>query len=153
MQIMTSENTNHPAHTNKDLIFTEVSRSDEKMRIFGILYVSKDKDGGLVEDLCGASIMPETLEDAAYDYVLNARIMGEMHKGETQAPKRFGRLIESFVITEAKMQALNIPKGHCYQCAWWVGYQVEDLDVWEKIKAGEYPDFSLRGLAEMDYHE
>jgi hypothetical protein len=30
---------------------------------------------------------------------------------------------------------------------WWIGFKVLDQDVWEKVKSGEYPMFSIEGEA------
>ena len=31
---------------------------------------------------------------------------------------------------------------------WWIGFQVTDADVWEKVKDGTYSMFSIEGKAE-----
>ncbi|MCI8806493.1 MAG: hypothetical protein HFE59_11595, partial [Clostridiales bacterium] len=30
---------------------------------------------------------------------------------------------------------------------WWVGFHIDDAEVWEKIKNGEYRMFSIEGTA------
>jgi len=130
-----------------------LERAADKKQVFGFLYVSEDKDGARVEDLAGATIAPRDLEDAAYEFVLNTRIMGDMHEGELSEPIKFGRLIESFMITPEKLAAMGITDGQAYKSAWWVGFQVDDDAVWDKIKNGERLDFSLRGIAEVFYEE
>ena len=56
-------------------------------------------------------------------------------------------LIESMVFTEAKLNALGIPAG-VLPIGWWIGFRVTDPDVWEKVKDGTYPMFSIEGEAE-----
>jgi hypothetical protein len=29
----------------------------------------------------------------------------------------------------------------------WVGFKIDDADVWAKVKSGEYPMFSIQGKA------
>ena len=56
-------------------------------------------------------------------------------------------LIESVVFTEEKMQAMGIPAG-TLPIGWWIGFKVLDEEVWEKVKDGTYPMFSIEGEAE-----
>ena len=56
-------------------------------------------------------------------------------------------LIESVVFTEEKMKAIGIPEG-TLPVGWWIGFKVLDEDVWEKVKNGKYPRFSIEGEAE-----
>ena len=56
-------------------------------------------------------------------------------------------LIESVVFTEEKMAAMGIPEG-TLPVGWWIGFQVTDEDVWEKVKDGTYSMFSIEGKAE-----
>ena len=56
-------------------------------------------------------------------------------------------LIESVVFTEEKMMAMGIPEG-VLPVGWWIGFQVTDADVWEKVKNGTYSMFSIEGEAQ-----
>ncbi len=56
-------------------------------------------------------------------------------------------LVESVVFTEEKMKAMGIPEG-TLPVGWWIGFFVTDDDVWEKVKNGTYPMFSIEGEAE-----
>lgn len=67
---------------------------------------------------------------------------GEMHERGGAAV-----LVESVVFTEEKMQAMGIPAG-TLPIGWWIGFKVTDEDVWEKVKDGTYPMFSIEGEAE-----
>lgn len=115
---------------------------DDKMLAFGWANVSMRVDGELIEDWQADIIEPEELERAAYEYVLLYREGGEMHeRGGTAV------LIESVVFTEEKMQAMGIPTG-TLPVGWWIGFKVLDEEVWEKVKDGTYPMFSIEGEAE-----
>ena len=50
-------------------------------------------------------------------------------------------------LTEEKMAAMGIPEG-TLPVGWWIGFQVTDADVWEKVKDGTYSMFSIEGKAE-----
>lgn len=122
--------------------FKIAKSDDEKMLAFGWASVSMRVDGEVIEDWQKDIVEPEELENAAYDFVLLYREGGEMHeRGGTAV------LIESVVFTEEKMKAMGIPEG-TLPIGWWIGFKVLDEDVWEKVKDGTYPMFSIEGEAE-----
>lgn len=123
-----------------DIPFEIAKTADDQRLVFGWLSVSQDEDGNTVIDSQGDMIEPEELEKAAYDYVLYARAAGEMH----ERIEGVGRLVESIVFTKEKQEALGIPPG-LLPVGWWVGFKVDDPDVWQKIKSGEYRAFSIGG--------
>ncbi len=90
----------------------------------------------------GDIIGPEELENAAYEYVRLYGDGGEMHGRGGVAV-----LIESVVFTEEKMQVMGIPEG-TLPTGWWIGFKVTDEEVWQKVKDGTYPMFSIEGEAE-----
>lgn len=110
--------------------------------VFGFANVSVTADGEQVLDAHSEMIDPVDLESAAYDHVLNFRATGEMHKGES-----VGRLVESFFINPAKLAALGLPED-ALPTAWWVGYKVDDPEVFAKVLDGTYRAFSIQGRAE-----
>lgn len=114
---------------------------DEKMLAFGWANVSISTEGEVVEDLQDDIIEPEELETAAYRFVEFYREGGEMHEEKGKAV-----LVESVVFTKEKMEAIGIPEG-ALPVGWWIGFKVLDKDVWEKVKNGEYPMFSIEGTA------
>lgn len=121
--------------------FKIMKSDDEKMLAFGWANVSMRVDGELIEDWQGDIIEPEELENAAYEYVRLYGDGGEMHERGGVAV-----LIESVVFTEEKMQAMGIPAG-TLPIGWWIGFKVTDEDVWQKVKDGTYPMFSIEGEA------
>lgn len=120
-----------------------ITKSDDEKRLaFGWASVSLTADREEIEDWQKDIIEPEELENAAYNFVLLYREGGEMHERGGAAV-----LIESVVFTEEKMEAIGIPEG-TLPVGWWIGFKVLDEDVWEKVKSGEYPMFSIEGEAE-----
>ncbi len=114
-----------------------VAKADaDRHEIFGWASVV-EKDGVLIVDKQDDVITPGDLETAAYDYVLHARDHGFMH-----LEKGTGRLIESMVFTKDKQAALGIDLG---QIGWWVGFHIDDPDVWAAHKRGDLPEFSIGG--------
>lgn len=115
---------------------------DEKMQAFGWVSVALTENGEVLEDWQHDIIEPEELEQAAYKFVDLYREGGEMHERGGVA-----YLIESVVFTEEKMMAMGIPEG-VLPVGWWIGFQVTDADVWEKVKNGTYSMFSIEGEAQ-----
>lgn len=122
--------------------FKIAKSDDDKQLAFGWANVAIRADGEEIEDWQEDIIEPEELENAAYQYVLLYREGGEMHERGGAAV-----LVESVVFTEEKMQAMGIPAG-TLPIGWWIGFKVTDEDVWEKVKDGTYPMFSIEGEAE-----
>lgn len=119
-----------------------VSKADgDRHLVFGWASVASDEDGAPLVDLQGDVIAPETLEDAAYEFVRFYRDGGEMHE-------RLGvaTLVESMVFTPEKLGALGLPPD-ALPTGWWTGFLVLDDDVWAKVKSGEYAMFSIEGTA------
>ena len=115
---------------------------NEKMQAFGWASVAIAENGETLEDWQGDIIEPDELESAAYKFVDLYREGGEMHERGGVA-----YLIESVVFTEEKMAAMGIPEG-TLPVGWWIGFQLTDADVWEKVKDGTYSMFSIEGEAE-----
>ncbi len=124
----------------------EISKlDDERMTAFGWAYIAKDADGNIVIDKQGDFIEDhEELEKAAYDFMKNSRVAGEMHLREGTVAKDIGYLIESFVTTPDKIEKMGLDP-HTTPIGWWLGFKVEDQDVWEKVKDGTYGSFSVHG--------
>lgn len=122
--------------------FAILKSDDEKHLAFGWANVVIRADGEVIEDWQKDIVEPEELENAAYNFVLLYREGGEMHERGGAAV-----LIESVVFTEEKMAAMGIPAG-TLPVGWWIGFKVIDDDVWEKVKDGTYPMFSIEGSAE-----
>jgi hypothetical protein len=113
----------------------------ERQYVFGWASVAIAKDGSQVEDLQGDLIDPEDLEEAAYQYALKYRGSGVMHQGEP-----VGELIESLMITPAKLEAMGLAPDALPQ-ALWVGFHITDPEVFARVKSGALPMFSIQGDA------
>lgn len=115
--------------------------NDEQMLAFGWASVAIRTSGEQIEDWQEDAIDPEDLEQAAYQFVEFYREGGEMHERGGAAV-----LVESLVFTEEKQRAIGIPEG-TLPVGWWIGFHVTDPEVWEKVKDGTYPMFSIEGEA------
>ena len=138
----------------------DIVRSDvAKRQVFGWAYQTKSATGELIVDRKNATCETAVLEDAAYDYVLACRSMGAEHMkrsgGVVGAPPEymtFGRLIESFMVTRSKCDAMGIPAGAVPE-GWWVGFYVDDDKVWSMVERGEVLDLSIAGTAVSAYED
>jgi hypothetical protein len=115
----------------------------DRQEVFGWASITK-MGGREVVDLQGDYIETDELERAAYDYVLNSRVGGEMHQrvGKS-APKQIGTLIESMVITPEKVEKMGLPSETPH--GWWIGFKVNDNNVWKAVKDSKYTGFSIHG--------
>ncbi|MFA6619262.1 MAG: XkdF-like putative serine protease domain-containing protein, partial [Candidatus Neomarinimicrobiota bacterium] len=79
-----------------------------------------------------------------YDF-MQAPMHDEMHERLVPTSK----IVESFVVTDEKLQALfpgeTIPVG---KRGWWLGVYIPDPEVYAKHKAGIYTGFSITGTAQ-----
>ena len=114
---------------------------DEKHLAFGWASVAVNAAGDQVEDYQHDLVDIDVLEQAAYRFVEFYREGGEMHERGGAAI-----LVESMVFTAEKQRALGIPPGTIPE-GWWIGFHVTDPDVWERVKDGTYPMFSIEGEA------
>ena len=114
---------------------------DDSQLVFGWANVSITKDGETITDHQDHQIDPETLEHAAYLFTLQYRATGEMHLGDC-----VGKLVESFVATPEKLEKIGLAKDSL-PIGWWVGFYIEDAEIFAKIKSGEYKMFSIQGHA------
>lgn len=126
-----------------DFNFTaKIKKIDEEKRLaFGWFSIIEEA-GEAVVDSEGDVIKAQDLEDAAYDFVLNARIAGENH-----LRKGVGHLVESMVFTKEKQETLGIDLGFI---GWWGGFFISDDEVWKAVKSGEFEAFSIGGSGERE---
>jgi hypothetical protein len=114
---------------------------DDKRQVFGWASVAVRATGEVIEDYQEDVVEIVELEKAAYEYVADFGTAGEMHERGG-----VGRIIESVVFTKEKAAAMGIPDGYMPD-GWWVGFKINDDEVWQKIKNGEYQMFSIEGTA------
>lgn len=116
--------------------------NDEHL-VFGWANVAVRKDGTEVVDSHDHHIPSEDLEYAAYVYVLKFREGDEMHTEEVKA-----HLVESFYVTPEKLEKMGLPSDSLPQ-GWWVGFYIEDDELWTRVKNGTYRMFSIAGVAQV----
>ena len=118
-----------------------IAKLDESRHLcFGYAYVAKTKDGTQELDHSWEYVDdPEVLEDAMYEYVETSREANDMHDGPIT-----GHLVESFVITPDKLEAMGLTKD-ALPMGVWVGFRLEP-DAFDKVKTGRTA-FSIEGLA------
>lgn len=122
----------------KSFIGTIAKVDQDRQMVFG--WVTVAEEGGVeVVDKQGDVMTEDEMEKMAYDFVLNCRKAGEMHK----RVEGVGKLVESMVFTKEKQGALGIDLG---KSAWWCGFKVDDAAIWDKVKKGEYRAFSIHGV-------
>jgi hypothetical protein len=119
----------------------QILKVEDQRLVFGWANVALSVDGQPVVDSHNDTIDADTLEKAAYDYVLRFRDAGQMHSGGS-----VGRLVESFMVTPDKLVAMGLAPD-ALPVGMWVGFKIDDADVWAKVKSGEYPMFSIQGKA------
>ena len=119
----------------------EIEKSDpDKQLVFGWCSIAREPDGTVVVDKQGDVLEDiDQMEKVAYDFVLHSRDGGEMH-----VRKGVSTLVESFVSTPEKCAAMGIPDG-VLPTGWWVGFKVNDPNVWRDVKIGKYRMFSVHG--------
>lgn len=122
----------------------EVKKSDaEKRQVFGWCSLSK-VDGVDVIDRQGDYIPIDEMEKSAYHYVVNSRKGGDMHQRVGDQPLHTSDLIESFVVTPEKLEAMGL-EPDAVPHGWWVGFKVNDEQQWENVKKGDRVHFSVHG--------
>jgi len=121
----------------------EISKVDsDKQQVFGWASIV-EMNGEPVVDLQGDYISISEVEKSAYEYVHKSRKGGDMHLRDGDAPVHKSDMIESFVVTPEKKKALGLPEE--MPVGWWVGYQINDPELWSKVKNGERTGFSIHG--------
>ncbi len=120
---------------------TILKSDDERREVFGWASVAVRVDGEIITDYHDDVIDIYDLEKAAYEFTAEFGTAGEMHQRGG-----VGRLIESVVFTKEKTAAMGITPGTVPE-GWWVGFRIDDTDVWKKVKNGEYSMFSIEGTA------
>jgi len=121
----------------------EIVKLDEDRRlVFGWASVAMRKDGSTVVDTQNDMIDPDTLELAAYRYVLEDGDANEMHGDD-----RIGRPVESFVVTPEKLQKMGLAPD-ALPLGWWLGIYVENDKAWGDVKTKKVRAFSIEGKAE-----
>lgn len=128
--------------------FTVMKLDHEQRLVFGWANISVTTDGEVVEqwgaDGFNDVMPPDVIEKAAYEFVLDSREGGVMHKVPEQAV-----LVESFVVTPEKLSALKLA-ADALPLGWWCGFKILSDATWERVKKGELRMFSVHGTARRE---
>lgn len=114
----------------------------DKHQVFGWAKIAIRKNGETLVDWQDDVVEVEVLEDAVYKFALHYRDAGADHTKGVYT----GKLIESFMVTKAKLEAMGLASDSLPQ-GWWVGFQIDDPTAWDKITKGDYQMFSIEGRA------
>lgn len=123
-----------------NLVGQVVKVDTSRQLVFGWASIAKKTDGEVVTD-SQADFMDDQweLEKMAYRYVLHYRDGGEMHERRGVA-----RLVESMVFTPEKLEKMGLATD-ALPMGWWVGFKVDDPQVWASAEAGKFTGFSIGG--------
>ena len=120
----------------------KIIKIDEDQRIiYGWASVTTFK-GELVVDLQGDVIKTDTLHKSVNEFMKGVRVGKLNHQGE-----QVGQILHSFPMTKGICEALGIQSD---KEGWITGYHVTDDALWEKVKSGEYAEFSIGGRAQKE---
>lgn len=128
-------------YTPVKMDFEVVKSRDEQHLVSGWASVSINADGSVPLDWDDDVIAPATLEKAAINFMKEFALSGEMHNGDSK-----GVVVESIVLTKEKQEAIGIPEG-CVPEGWFITVEVQDQEVYKKVKDGTYKMFSIQGKA------
>lgn len=130
---------------------------EDKHLAFGWASVTK-MHGQPVVDKQGDFIDADDLEDAVYKYVHSSRVGSDMHQRTTakdlateDSPLHLSDMVESVVFTDEKVAKMGLPED--FPRGWWVGYRVNDEQLWSEIRKGNRTGFSIHGRGVRKDHD
>lgn len=112
--------------------------NEDKQLVYGFASVI-EQGGEKVVDFHDDVIEEDDLIKAAHTFMREYRTGKIMHRG-TEA----GRIVESIVFTKDIQKALGIDLD---LVGWFIGYKVDDPDIFKKVKEGQLKMFSIGGMA------
>lgn len=115
-----------------------LKRDDEERLVYGWAYVST-VNGQLSLDHSDEFIRPEQLAKATTNFMLSMRTAKRMHSGDA-----VGEVVHSLPITKDIATALGLETD---REGWVVAIKVYDDQVWQDVKSGKLPAFSIGGSA------
>jgi hypothetical protein len=120
--------------------FELVKVDDTRRIVTGWVAVVSDDAGNPIVDSDGHVIPATELEKAVQKAGASggAGKLGDMHER-----KGIGDFVESMVITAEKRAALGLGEG---RDGWAASLSINDDEAWQRIKAGERPELSMRGV-------
>ena len=123
-------------HSDQIFVTSEIFKADDEKRLVtGIVMEPGEFDAH------GDITMSETIETAAYVYMLNSQVVGDQH---SQPAPDGVKLVESYIAP----QDLVIGGEEVKEGSWIMTVYVEDDEMWDAVKAGNYTGFSIGGFAQ-----
>ena len=90
-------------------------------------------------DLQGDVLSIDEIEQAAYAYLVNSRVVGDSHSRLAEA-----EVVESYLApTDIELGGQQISKG-----TWIMGVRILNEDMWAQVMRGEFTGFSIGGTGE-----
>lgn len=114
--------------------FDLVIKNDDMQRAFGIVY-SPDQ-----EDAHGDTADADTIRRAASEFMREGRLKNIDTEHSFTSEMAF--VAETWLVRKGDALFPNEPEG-----SWAVGIQINDPDLWKKLKSGELTGISLAGIA------
>lgn len=128
-----------------------IAKVDAPLRtVFGWVLLT-EVDGIPYVDKQGDIVTEDSLERAAIEFVFERGTVSIMHRRTPDGePVKIGKVVESVVISDAKLKAMGLPIPESVgPRGWWVGVKFlstpEADAVWERVKRGELKGFSIGG--------
>lgn len=114
----------------------EVLKASDELRVVWGWASVVTKAGKDVLDLQNDLLDELEVQKAAHDFIAH-RSGKVMHRGEPVA-----EIVESVVLTQDLQKALGVDAG---LTGWLIGMKILDDDVWQQVKKGNLPMFSIGG--------
>jgi uracil-DNA glycosylase family 4 len=108
-------------------------KEDEKRCVTGVVMEPGEFDAH------GDVTSADEIENAAYVYMLNSQVVGQQHSEPAPA-----KIVESYIAPVD----MEIGGGFVKQGSWVMTVKVDDDDLWDAVKAGDYTGFSIGGFAQ-----
>lgn len=133
---MTKEETTKAQETELRADILKV-QSDQRL-VWGWAYVCT-VDDTLSLDHSGEFVTPSEMEKAATNFMLDVRVAKAMHQGG-----QVGEVVHSLPLTKELAQSLGIQSN---KEGWIICMKIHDDAVWNNVKSGKLPAFSIGGRA------
>lgn len=114
-----------------------ITKVDDKLKIAYGWFSVIEENGQAVVDTQGDVITEPTLIKAVHGFILDSRAGKLMHNGQ-----RVADVVDSIVFTSELQKALGIDLG---KVGWFGGMKFRDDAIWQRVKSGELPAFSIGG--------
>lgn len=119
-----------------------VKRDDDQRIVYGWALVVEEH-GRSVVDTQGHEISQDVMEKAAIGFMENHRVGGILHiKKSDGTAMKVAEVVASMPMTTQIQKAFGLDLG---KAGWMIGLKVLDDGIWEMVKRGDLPAFSIGG--------